>query len=171
MNETFVHGRILQSQLFKYHPAYARLRDSLFKDHKNTVFARTMDGENVISFEATLNALLHLFTEAGVKLLFSKPELMEEQLQRANEFAYVACNDRECKPFDLQTTLVIHYIQLMYPVQNNRRQARQRDIERFITRELQPVWSDAYAHWLLELLFAQDYANQRTFITFFRFTA
>lgn len=170
MSDTFVHARIPQSRLFKYHSAYARLRDSLFKDHREVVFTRTVDGENVITFEQTVNALLHLFTEAGVVLLFSKPELMAEQLQRANEFAYTACIDREQKPFDLQTTLAVLYIQMLYPVQNNRRQARQREIERFLTRELRPVWTDAYIHWLTELLFVQDYVNTR-YITFFRFTA
>lgn len=170
MSETFVHARIPQSKLFKRHAAYTRLRDGLLKDHSDTVFTRTADGENVISFEETVNALLNLFTEAGVVLLFSKPGLIAEQLQRANEFAYVSCTDRENKPFDLQTTLAVLYVQMLFPIQNNRRQARQREIERFLTRELQPVWTDAYINWLSELLIVQDYAQSR-YITFFRFTA
>lgn len=168
---TFVHARIPQSQLFKYHPAYARLRDSLFKGHSDTVFTRIVDGDQTISFEMTVNALLHLFTEAGVKLLFSKPELIAEQLQRANEFAYLFCIDREPKQFDLQVTLAVLYIQLLFPMMNNRRQARQKEIEKFLTRDLRGVWSDAFISWLTELLLVQDYANTRGLVTIFRFTA
>lgn len=170
MSDSFVHGAIPRSALFKYHPAYARLRDGLFKDHKDTVFTRTVDGDVVISFEATLNALLHLFTEAGVRLLFSKPELIAEQLQRACEFIHVSCIDNSPRGFDLQTTLAVLYVQLLFPVQNNRRQARQRDIERFLSRDLREVWTDAYVNWLSELLIVQDYSCNRS-ITFFRFSA
>lgn len=170
MADTFVHRRIAQSELFQYHPAYARLRDSLFADHRDTVFEKTLDGDTVITFEMTVNALLNMFTEEGVKLLFKNTALFTEQLQRANDFAYVACMDKESRGFDLQTTLAILYIQQMFPIQNNRRQARQREIERFLSRELRLVWTDAYASWLTELLFVQDYADVR-WITFFRFSA
>jgi hypothetical protein len=167
---TFVHAKLSQTGLFKPTKAFARLRDGLLKEHQNIVFTRSFDGENVITFEDTVNVLVNCFTEEGVTLLFSKPGLIAEQLERANEFAYVACTDQESRGFDLQTTLAIHYIQQMFPIQNNRRQARQREIERFLSRELRLVWTDAYVNWLTELLFVQDYADAR-YITFFRFTA
>jgi hypothetical protein len=134
------------------------------------VFSRTFDGENNITFEMTVNSLLHQFTEAGVVLLFSKPELMTEQLQRANEFAYELCIDRGRNQFDLQVTLAVLYVQMLFPILNNRRQARQKEIERFLTRDLRGIWSDAFISWLVELLFVQQYANARG-ITIFRFIA
>lgn len=170
MSRTFVHGYIPQSALFQYHPAYTRLRDGLFKEHRDMVFNRTFDGENNITFEMTVNSLLHQFTEAGVVLLFSKPELIAEQLQRANEFAYELCIDRGRNQFDLQVTLVVLYVQMLFPILNNRRQARQKEIERFLTRDFRGIWSDAFISWLVELLFVQLYANARG-ITIFRFIA
>jgi hypothetical protein len=156
--------------LFQYHPAYTRLRDGLFKDHRDMVFTRVFDNDTVITFEMTVNSLLHQFTEAGVVLLFSKPELVAEQLQRANEFAHELCIDRGRFPFDLQVTLAVLYVQLLFPITNNRRQARQKEIEKFLTRDLHGIWSDAFISWLIELLFVQEYANSRG-ITYFRFTA
>ncbi|MOA62396.1 hypothetical protein D3C78_1878030 [compost metagenome] len=82
----------------------------------------------------------------------------------------MACTDKGLSPFDLQTTLAILYIQMLFPIQNNRRQARQKEIEKFLSRELSGIWSDAYLNWLTELLLVQEYANARG-ITFFRFTA
>jgi hypothetical protein len=146
------------------------MRDGLFKDHRDMTFNRTFDGENQLTFEMTVNALLHMFTEAGVVLLFSQPEIVAEQLQRANEFAYELCIDRGRNQFDLQVTLAVLYVQLLFPVTNNRRQARQKAMERFLTRDLHGVWSDAFIAWLVELLFVQEYANSRG-ITYFRFVA
>lgn len=167
---TFTHVKLSHSALFKRTKAFTRLSEGLFKEHQNISFVRMFDGENVITFEDTVNALVNSFTEEGVKLLFRKPELVAEQLERANEFAYVACTDKGLSPFDLQTTLAILYIQMLFPIQNNRRQARQKEIEKFLSRELSGIWSDAYLNWLTELLLVQQYANARG-ITFFRFTA
>lgn len=166
----FVHTKLSHSRLFKRHTAFANFRDGLFKDYRDIAFTRMCDGENVITFEDTVNALLNSFTEAGVEILFRNPKLIAEQLERANEFVYVACTDRESKQFDLQTTLAVLFTQMLFPIQNNRRQARQREIEKFLSRDLRAVWNDAYVNWLSELLIVQDYASSR-YITFFRFTA
>lgn len=167
---TFVHVQLSHPALFKRTKALTRLSESVFKEHKGIVFTRTFDGENVITFEDTVNALVNSFTEEGVKLLFRNPELIAEQLERANQLIYVALTDKDLKAFDLQTTLAVLYVQMLFPSMNNRRQARQKAIEKFLTRELVGIWSDAFLNWLTELLTVQGYDNARS-ITYFRFTA
>ena len=167
---TFAWARLTRSALFKRHSAYALVVKDLFSSHQELVFANSIGDVDDITFADTVNALLNCFQEDGVRVLFAKPEFVAEFLLKANEFIYVSLNDREGSPFDLQTTLVVYYIQQLFPIQNNRRQARQKDIEKFLTRDLRTAWTTPFKNWLTELLLVQEYANSR-WITFFRFTA
>lgn len=166
----FVYTKLSREIMVRRHAAFQRVMTDLFSAHTELIFPDNAKLVEPFLVTDVVNALLHHFTEAGVRLLFSQPAIREAQLIQAHMFFSLSFSDNGTRALDLYTSLVIHFILMMYPVQNNRREARRKEIERFLTRELSEALSVEYVAYLHELLFAEDYVHSR-YITFFRFTA
>ncbi len=164
----FVHERVERAVMVREHKAYQRVMADLFKDHKNLEFAANAKLLDPFTLPNLINALLHHFTEGGVRALFPTPATVKNQLETAHDLFMRTFSDDDPRPVDIHTTLAIQFILVLYPIQNNRREARRKEIEKFLTRTLQVATDEAFVAQLHELLFADEIAYSR-WITVFRY--
>ncbi|MCO6704840.1 hypothetical protein [Streptomyces sp. CHB9.2] len=164
----FVHERVERTTMVREHKAYQRVMADLFKDYKNLEFAANAKLLEPFTLPNLINALLHHFTEGGVRALFPTPTTVKNQLETAHDLFMRTFSDDDPRPVDIHTTLAIQFILVLYPIQNNRREARRKEIEKFLTRTLQEPTDETFVAQLHELLFADEIAYSR-WITVFRY--
>jgi hypothetical protein len=164
----FVHERVDRTTMVREHKAYQRVMADLFKDYKDMTFAVNAKLLEPFTLPNLINALLHHFTEGGVRALFPTPATVKNQLETAHDLFMRTFSDDDPRPVDIHTTLAIQFILVLYPIQNNRREARRKEIEKFLTRTLQEPTDETFTATLHELLFADEIAYSR-WITVFRY--
>ncbi|MND22209.1 hypothetical protein D3C81_144750 [compost metagenome] len=164
---SFEYKKWSREQLTRRHASTTRVMADLFAAYRDYQFPANAATENPLSMTDLANALIVLYTEAGVRALFSKPEVLEQQIVQAHNFLLLSWTDNGYRYFDDHTTIAIFCILQLFPIQNNRREARRKEIEKFLTRDLTNAIGSVYPTKLHELLFSQEYAYSR-WITIFR---
>lgn len=165
---TFEYVKRNREVLTRRHASTTRVMADLFAPYRELEFAANASTTEPLNMSGLANALVLLFTEQGVRELFFNPATMEQQLVQAHNFLLLSWSDFSARDFDDQTTIAIYCILQLFPIQNNRREARRKEIEKFLTRNLTLAIGSVFPLRLHEILFAQEYAYSR-WITIFRF--